>query len=166
MSKRQWIPLLSCLLVIAACGTRPPVVPEAPVAPADTFPARPTLMSEQARLSGLFKGTPVAFTMQADGSLRVTVPRDFSFDPGASKVKPPLAAVLERLAKSQALTGSRLRVTAPPDAQSRGPALPRDRALAVRDYLIGHGISPVRMQASGGAAPAEPVEIVVTDMLR
>ena len=101
--------------------------------------------------------------MQADGSLRTTVPRSFSFDPGAGKVKPPLAAVLDRLARSQLSTDSTLRVTAPPDPQARVAPLARDRALSIRDYLIARGISPTRLQTTGGAGPGDLVEIVIIE---
>src|SRR5690348_812753 len=62
---------------------------------------RPTLSEEQRRLADLFRGTPVVFAMQPDGSMRVSVPLRYSFDPGRFAVKPPLGAVLDRVAKSQ-----------------------------------------------------------------
>lgn len=103
--------------------------------------------------------------MQPDGSLRATVPRRYSFDPGETKVKPPLAAVLDRLAKGQLQSSSRMRLTAPSDPQARGPNLAQERALSVRDYLAGKGIAAVRLQA-GGATQSEQVEITVTDAVR
>ena len=57
-----------------------PVPGPAASAPA---PVRTTLAAEQRRLSELFRGTPVVFSMQADGSLRVEVPLGFCFDRGA-----------------------------------------------------------------------------------
>ena len=155
--------LLACTLLIAACGTRPvaQVYPE-PL-PSEQRASHPTLASEQSRLAGLFRGTPVSFVMQADGSLRTTVPRSFSFDLGAGKVKPPLAAVLDRLARSQLSMDSTLRVTAPPDPQARVAPLARDRALSIRDYLIARGISPTRLQTTGGAGPGDLVEIVIIE---
>lgn len=123
---------------------------------------RPTLASEQVRLAELFRGTPVVFAMQQDGSLRATVPRRFSFDIGASKVKPPLAAVLDRLAKSQLEATTRMRVSAPADPDAHGGALARDRALSVRDHLAGQGIVATRLTLSA-AVQTEQVEIVVGD---
>ena len=155
------------LAVLAACGTRPAPPPpaSAPVPrvapPPPPPPPRPTLASEAARLSELFKGTPVVFAMQSDASLRVTVPRKNSFDPGSIKVRPALAAVLERLARSPAATGARFRVSAPPDVESRNSALARERALSVRDYLIGQGVGVARLQAAGAEQP-DQVEIVLT----
>lgn len=161
------LPLLvsPLIAVLAACGTTPsaPSAPPAGSAPPRAAPApRATLASEQVRLSELFRGTPVVFSMQQDGALRATVPLRYCFEPGAIKVKPPLAAVLDRLAKSQLQTAARMRVSAPADPPARAPALARDRALSVRDYLTAQGIAPTRLQANG-AAQAEQVEIVVAD---
>lgn len=161
------LPLLisPLIAVLAACGTTPsaPPAPPAGSVPARAAPApRTTLASEQVRLAELFRGTPVVFSMQQDGALRATVPLRFSFDTGAIKVKPPLAAVLDRLAKSQLQTAARMRVSAPPDPPARVPALARDRALSVRDYLMGQGIAAARLQVNG-ATQAEQVEIVVAD---
>ena len=79
------------IAALAACRTPPSSTPAtpgpsaapgaaapglaSPAAPASAPPpARQTLASEQRRLAELFRGTPVAFTMLADGTLRVTVP--------------------------------------------------------------------------------------------
>ena len=148
------------IAVLAACGTPRPAPPasSAPAAPAP----RVTLAGEQVRLAELFRGTPVTFAMQQDGSLRATVPRRFSFDAAAIKVKPPLAAVLDRLAKGQLQSTSRMRVSAPADPEARGGNLARDRALSVRDYLMGQGIVAARLQANS-ATQTEQVEIVVSE---
>lgn len=146
------------IAVLAACGTRPaPTVPAA--APA---PPQPTLGSEQRRLSALFEGTPVVFAMQRDGSLRVTVPLRYCFDRGQARVKRPLGAVLDRLAKSQQHTAATFRVTTPSDPGARGLEVARERALATRDYLMGHRLAAARLQASG-SADHEGIEIVVAD---
>lgn len=100
--------------------------------------------------------------MQQDGSLRATVPRRFAFDAGATQVKPPLAAVLERLAKGQRESTSRMRVSAPSDPGTRGGNLARDRALSVRDYLTAQGIAEARLNASG-ATQSMHIEIVVSE---
>jgi outer membrane protein OmpA-like peptidoglycan-associated protein len=147
------------IAVLAACGTRP--APSVPVA-APPAPPPPTLGSEQRRLAALFEGTPVVFALQRDASLRVTVPLRYCFDPGLARVKRPLGAVLDRLAKSQARTGSSFRVAAPSDPGGRGIDLARERALATRDYLVGQHLAATRLQAAGGAQ-SEGIEIVVTD---
>jgi len=153
------------LALLAACGTTRPLAPASPPqpsAPGGEPPTRATLASEAARLSELFQGTPVVFAMQADTSLRVTVPRKNSFEPGSSKVKPALAAVLDRLARSQAQGTVRFRVAAPNDGDARTTALARDRALSMRDYLLGQGIGVSRLQAASVAAASDVAEISLT----
>lgn len=161
-----------CLSVLAACGTQPsvrpgpsgpgaPSAPSGPGAPAPE-PPRPTLAAEQQRLSALFDGTPVVFTMQSDGSLRVEVPLRFCFDPGSSTVKPPLAAVLDRIATSQRRGGSRLLVVAPGDKRGKGLTLGTDRAGSTRDYLVGRGIAATRFTLSSVVEP-DLVRIVVSE---
>jgi len=151
------------LAVLAACGTSPPpAAPAAPPGPSKPAPPPPTLAAEQRRLAALFEGTPVVFTMQRDGSLRVTVPLHYCFDQGLARVKRPLGAVLDRLAKSQLQATSTFRVAAPSDPGARGLDLARERALATRDYLIGQRLAPTRLQVAG-AAQTEGIEIVVTD---
>lgn len=125
-------------------------------------PPRATLAAEQKRLSDLFKGTPVVFSMQADGSLKVDVPLSFCFDRGAFVVKPPLAAVLDRLARSQRGDTTRLRVTASGDTAASGPNLARDRAASSRDYMVARGVLASRVLLASGA-PGEGVEIVVSE---
>ena len=156
---------VAVVAALAACGTRPVPPPVAPVPPPSSAPALPprgSLVTEQLRLAELFRGTPVVFSLQQDGSLRATIPRRFSFDAGASQVKPPLAAVLDRLAKSQRLATSRLRIAAPADPEVRNPALSRERTASVRDHLVGQGIAAARVVVNA-TGPADLVEIIVTD---
>ena len=162
-----------CLAVLAACGSTPPTKPGTPGGPgAPTAPStpgapapeppRPTLAAEQQRLSALFDGTPVVFTMQGDGSLRAEVPLRFCFDPGSSTVKPPLAAVLDRLATSQRRGHSRLLVVAPGDKRGKGITLGNDRAGSTRDYLVGRGIAATRFTLSSVVEP-DLVRVVVSE---
>ena len=137
-------------------------------------PARQTLAAEQRRLTELFRGTPVAFAMQADGALRVTVPLQFCFDRAATVVKPPLAAVLDRIAKSQRDRSTRLRVAAAPDpgkgagagagGSAEALALARRRADTARDYLEAQGIKANRLTTMSLAQVAGAgVEILVLE---
>jgi outer membrane protein OmpA-like peptidoglycan-associated protein len=121
-----------------------------------------TLLAEQRRLADLFRGTPVVFEMQPDGSLKVGVPLKYSFDDGQVAVKPPLAAVLDRVAKSQRTQKTRLRVAAPADAKAVNPRLAKERAESTRDYLVAHGVNVTRF---AGLAPASDgnVEIIVAE---
>ena len=147
--------------LLGACSSGAPLA-SLPGAPAPPPPMRPPLAAEQRRLAALFDGTPVRLTMQGDSALQASVPLRYCFDHAGARVKPPLAAVLDRLAKSQAGAASTFRVTAPTDPDARGPALARDRALATRDYLVAHGIAPVRIQAVG-SAQTDGIEIVVAE---
>ena len=114
--------------------------------------------------------------MQADGALRVTVPLQFCFDRAAAVVKPPLAAVLDRLAKSQRDQGTRLRVAAAPDpgkgagagagagGSAAALALARRRADTARDYLEAQGIKANRLTTMSLAQVAGAgVEILVLE---
>jgi hypothetical protein len=146
------------IAVLAACGIRP--APAGPALPAQSPP--PSLGSEQRRLAALFEGTPVVFAMQRDGSLRVTVPLRYCFDRDQARVKRPLGAVLDRLARSQAATASTLRVATPSDPGAPGLELARERALATRDYLMGQRLAAARLQVAG-VSRTEGIEIVVAD---
>ena len=172
----RFAPFTTTILLLGAlagCATQAPP-PMTPAGAPSAAPAHPTLASEQRRLAELFRGTPVVFEMQPDGSLRVAVPLHFCFDRGAGIVKPPLAAVLDHVARSQRHEATRLRVAAAPDPGSRGNALARDRAESARDYLAARGISAFRLSIAGASAGAgvatlardDGVEIVVSEPAR
>ncbi|MDP9044483.1 MAG: hypothetical protein M3O01_06720, partial [Pseudomonadota bacterium] len=118
------------------------------------------LDTERVRLAELFKGTPVVFMTTSEGNLRATVPRRYCFEPGASIVKPALAAVLGRVAKSQVTTSSRFRVGVPGDPGGRVANLPQERARSVRDWLAAQGIAPARLQVAP-ATQTEQLELFV-----
>lgn len=120
------------------------------------------LAIEKLRLSELFKGTPVVIALLPDGSLRADVPLAFSFDPGKAIVKPPLAAVLDRVANGQLNEITHLVVSAPADPPPvKNPTLVGERASAVRDYLVGRGLAASRLAVAGGAGAI--VRVVVSD---
>ena len=146
------------LAALAACSSIAP----GPGGRTGPGAARPTLESEQARLADLFRGTPVVFAMQGDGSLRVTVPLRYSFDHGRYAVKPPLAAVLDRIASSQRHEPTRFAVAAPPDPNTRAVRLASDRAASTRDYLVARGIEPTRFSITG-LGDGEEVVLLVGD---
>lgn len=158
----SFLPPLLLALALAGCGSFKPSGPagssEAGVA---TAPA-PSLESEQRRLAELFRGTPVVFDIQNDGSLRVTVPLRFSFDKGRHAVKPPLGAVLERIARSQHKASTRVHVAAPADPNTKGLMLATERATSARDYMVARGIEATRFSVSalGGG---DTVVIVVAE---
>jgi outer membrane protein OmpA-like peptidoglycan-associated protein len=141
----------------------PSAAAQAPLSPAARAAAtKANLAVEKVRLSELFRGTPVVFVLQPDASLRVDVPLQFSFDPGKSVPKPPLAAVLDRIANGQRDELTRVVVSAPPDAGGKASALSAERAAHVRDHLVTHGIADARVVLSPTASTAV-VRIVVSD---
>ncbi len=147
----------------ATAGAAAPASPSASAAAASTpVPPRAALAAEQKRLAELFKGTPVVFSMQADGSMKVDVPLSFCFDRGSLVVKPPLGAVLDRLARSQRGDTTKLRVSAAADSASSGANLARDRAASARDYMVARGVQAARVVLAAGA-PGDGLEIVVSE---
>ncbi len=121
---------------------------------------KPTLAQERERLAGLFDGTPVVLALDRDGSLRAEVPLRFCFEPARAVVKPPLAALLDRLAGSRATQGATWSVAAPGDPTSKGTALAAERAASVRDYLVGHGADALRVAVSTLSTSGTPTAVV------
>lgn len=166
--------VLSTLLVACASGPSAPIVrstaptraepaPSAPAASPATKAAatRANLAIEKLRLAELFRGTPVLFALQPDGSLRAEVPMRYSFDAGKAAVKAPLAAVLDHMATGQLTEITQLVVSAPGDAGAKNPALVAQRAANARDHLIGRGLPEGRVLVSSGPASGGVLRIVV-----
>ncbi|HEY6087638.1 MAG TPA: OmpA family protein [Burkholderiaceae bacterium] len=160
-------PLL-LLALIAGCAS-PPAAPPAPApdSPGGAVPApRPLpptvspLVSEQRWLDEWFRGTPVVIAMSDINTLTVEVPLANAFEPGASSVKPALAAVLDRVATSLRRQASmRVSIAAPSDAASANAALASTRAEQVRSHLVSRGVPATRMAAVGTARPGTPVQL-------
>jgi outer membrane protein OmpA-like peptidoglycan-associated protein len=149
-SARLIVAALCCALLgtlLAGCGSLPsaPRTADSPGAP----PAaeRPSWVVEQRWLHQWFRGTPVKIHSQREELLTVEVPLDFCFDDGRANVKPPLAAVLDRLAASLRREDSaRVHVAAASDPRG-SKALALRRATAVRSYLVARGVQPYRFTA-------------------
>lgn len=110
--------------------------PPAAVAPPVVPTVTPQLAAEERWLQGLFAGTPVRIGPGPGGALRLEVPLRFAFDTGQAAVKPPLAAVLDKLAASLArLPGARLQIATPLAAQGDG----------LRDALKARGVAVYRL---------------------
>lgn len=156
------LPLLAApagaVLLLAGCaGTQPmqpgaaratPPVTAAPAAPAAAAtpapgPAQavpqaapPALAAEKQWLQDLFRDTPVVVAAAPEQGVRVEVPLKYAFDPGKDQVKPPLAAVLDKVAASlHRQQRAQLRVSAPAGA----------RAENVRQQLLKRGVAPARL---------------------
>jgi outer membrane protein OmpA-like peptidoglycan-associated protein len=159
------VALSGCSLFRSPEPSAPGSAKRAPSTPGQVLPEeqpKVTLLSEQRRLADLFRGTPVVFEMQPDGSLRVGVPLKYSFDDGRTVVKPPLAAVLDRVARSQRTQKTKLRVAAPADAKSGSAQLAKERAASTRDYLVAHGVKVTRFASLAPASDGN-VEIIVAE---
>jgi outer membrane protein OmpA-like peptidoglycan-associated protein len=166
------------IMLIAGCQTTPPAkatagTPVPAAAPAPSPPRQPAanpatkaaatkanLAIEKLRLAELFRGTPVLFVLQPDGSMRADVPLQFSFDAGRSVVKPPLAAVLDRIAAGQRDESTHVVVHAPGDAA--GKALAGERAASMRDHLVARGLADARVTVAPPAG-ATVVRVIVAD---
>jgi outer membrane protein OmpA-like peptidoglycan-associated protein len=165
--------------LIAGCQTTPPAKATAGVAAPSTGSAplppprqpapnpvtkaaatKANLAIEKLRLAELFRGTPVLFALQPDGSLRADVPLQFSFDAGKAVIKPPLAAVLDRIAAGQRDESTHVVVHAPGDAAAK--ALASERATSVREYLVARGLADARVGVAGSVG-ATVVRVVVAD---
>jgi outer membrane protein OmpA-like peptidoglycan-associated protein len=95
-------------------------------------------------------GTPVVITEHTDGAVSIEVPREFCFDAGDSKVKPALAAGLDKVAQSLRRTpAARLQQVASPadstTADASAAQLALQRANKVRGHLLAKGAPAARV---------------------
>ncbi len=170
-----WLGLAVAMLVLHGCATTAPqhATPEGPPGATPAPPATPGSASKSApaaapRASALsierqwlqswFEGTPVRIVQQEADAMSVDVPLEFCFDAGKSKPKPPLAAVLDKVAQSL-LRRPNLRLdslAAPGD----GPASPlaQQRGNQVRAHLLARGV-PARQLADPSVTAAAAVQL-------
>lgn len=102
----------------------------------------------------------VDVTEMADGSLRVNIPANVSFDTGKYQLKPALLPVLDSVARAL-VQHPELRAKAIGHTDSTGSAafnqtLSINRAQAVTGYISNQGVSPARLEAEGRGS-ANPV---------
>ncbi len=91
-----------------------------------------------------------------DGSLKVNIPSNVSFDTGRADLKPALLPVLDSVARSLQ-QHPELRVKAVGHTDSTGTAavnqtLSQQRATSVTNYLGKQGVAPARMTMEGRGA--------------
>ena len=159
-------PLIVATLLSACAGVTPPTpaTPPAPSTPAQRTAAAEALAVERQWLDSWFRDTPVKVAQRGDGAVSVEVPREFSFDPGKSSVKPALAAVLDKVVQSlRRLPIAELHLIAAPGDSSSGAALGLQRATRVHDYLRSRGVSAGRLakpSTATGAAVQLRIEAV------
>ena len=157
---RSFAGLLALAAVLGACGTGAPSSPAA--APPPSGPLTPEqraalpggLTVERHWLLSWFKGSPVSVTQRVDGAVTVSVPRSFCFDPGQSSVKPPLAAVLDKVAESLRRQPQAQLALAAPDDGGTHPALALQRAAQVQAQLRSRGVAARRLAAPTVASVA------------
>jgi outer membrane protein OmpA-like peptidoglycan-associated protein len=153
---------LAGLLALPGCSTTPTnPAPTAPSAPTPTPRASGGLTVERQWLQSWFAGTPVRIQARGDDTFSIEVPRDFCFDPGRSAVKPPLAAVLDKLAQSlQRKPTARVELLAAPGDADGAAALALQRAGNVRKHLVARGASPEQL-GPPSAATLDAVQLRV-----
>lgn len=147
-------------VALAGCSSGPAIAPSTQAAenpPAVSARQRnDPIAIEQHWLLSFFKGTPVEIVRTDDNVLTVTVPAEFCFDAGSATIKPPLAKVLEKVAKSLRRRPLLLvaAVEAPTDPEaSRELAIKRGQA--VLHWLRSHGIDRRRFGSVDAAAGGE-----------
>jgi hypothetical protein len=153
MTPRFTLIMLSiALAALAGCAVKPTIPPAQPPAPS-AEPPRPgqpspnVLAGEVQWMKQLFEGTPVAIATESDGAMRVDVPLAYSFDEQSPAPKPPLRAVMDKVAVTLARQTSAKVQLATPGPPARGAAM--------RTYLVGRGVLALRVvvlaQAPGDA---------------
>lgn len=100
--KRRSALAVAAAAALAGCASPRPGsrLPDGSTVPIPAGQVAPELVPEQHWLEELFAGTPVSVGAGPEGTLKVEVPLKYSFDPGRKAVKPPLEAVLGKVAAS------------------------------------------------------------------
>lgn len=104
-------------------------------------------------------GTGATVTQTPDNQLKVNIPSDFSFDVGSYAIKPVMRPVLDQLAAG--LPGQNVDVRVIGHTDSTGSyqinqPLSENRAMSVRNYLMGKGVDSSRISTTG-VADSQPV---------
>ncbi|MDN5842373.1 MAG: OmpA family protein [Alcaligenaceae bacterium] len=102
----------------------------------------------------------VSVTEMPDGSLKVNIPSNVSFDSGKSMLKPALLPVLDSVARAlnqhPELRAKAIGYTDSSGNDSINLPLSRDRANAVTQYLASQGVAAGRLSIEGRGA-ANPI---------
>ncbi len=133
----------------------------APPAAGAEPPAAPleTLETERRWLHSWFESTPVRVALQSDGVLAVDVPREFCFEAGSSRIRPPLAAVLDKVAESlRRRPQLRLDLLAAPADDGAAAVQALTRAQQLRQHLRSRGVPDNRL-TTGTAASVAAVQL-------
>ncbi len=168
--------LIALVAAVAGCSSTPPApssstpgpapasTPGPAQAPAPAPPPTPDqraaapahLAAEQKWLNSWFKGTPVKIRQLDDNAIAIDVPREFCFDQGASKVKPALGAVLDKMTQSlQRVPIAQVTLIAAPADAKGSDELALKRAAQVQLHLRNAGVRADRLgkpSVASGAA--------------
>lgn len=156
--------LVPLAFALGACsGLAPPSTKSAPSGTpppdADARAAAPSaLAAERQWLQSWFEGTPVRIEQERSGPVTIDVPQRYCFEDGRSEIKPPLGAVLDKLAESlRRMPVARLtRLAAPGDAGRSALAL--QRGEQVRRHLMARGV-PGEQLAPPSVSDAPAVQL-------
>jgi len=144
-------------LLSGCAGVTPtaPPTPPPPTTPAQRTAAAEALAVERQWLVSWFHDTPVKVAQRGDGAVSVEVPREFSFDPGKSSVKPALAAVLDKVAESlRRAPQAQVALLAAPDDAAITTPLAMQRGDKMREHLRSRGVAESRLGRPAPAASA------------
>jgi len=145
--------LLAALALLAGCATPTTAPTEAGQPPLRPGQPPPNVLAAEVQwMQQLFDGTPVTVASDADGAMRVDVPMAYAFDAHSPAPKPPLRAVMDKVAISLARQASaKVQVAAP------GPAT---RGAAMRSYLLGRGVIGLRVSVVPPLVDAVTLRVV------
>ncbi len=170
-NRRLWMTLSAtvALALMAACGTPgPSPSPSTPAAarpPAGAASSAPALQPPVATLEAMeaerrwlqswFESTPVRIALRSDGALAVEVPLEFCFEAGGSRIRPPLAAVLDKVAESlRRRPQLRVDLLAAPSEDGAAPTLVPLRGQQLRQHLRSRGVPDNRLAAATATSAA------------
>jgi outer membrane protein OmpA-like peptidoglycan-associated protein len=163
---RSFASMLVVALAVGGCASVEPssIAPAGPASADQRTAAAEALTVERQWLQSWFRDTPVRIAQRADGAVAIDVPREFCFEPGRSRMKPALAAVLDKVAESlRRAPFAQLPLLAAPEDANGVPPLALQRATEVRDHLRSRGVDASRLgkpSATGAAAVQLRIEDV------
>jgi len=143
--------VLGAAAALAGCASQPQAPAGAGMGVAAPAEVPAQLAAEQRWLAQLFDGTPVTVGATNEGAVRLEVPLKYAFDNGRAAIKPPLNAVLEKVATSL-LRQRRSRL------QLAAPSI--DRVDAMRAQMIARGIAAYRIERLPLRADAVELRLV------
>lgn len=121
------------------------------------------------KLSGDFSGTDSSIVKQDDGSLKINLAGDASFNSGSAVIKESFADTLDQVAKVLTeVPKSRVVIVGHTDSSGNATANQRlslARANSVRDFLVTGGVSSSRI-STVGRGPTQPLVDELTDVDR